>query len=304
MVVSEHTTRGTYAELILFSPCSDVNFCIALNLVCSAHQLQGTWEAYSNLVKPQFLVVGAHPRQSSHHRLGEPLRGKGLLQIWAINLMPGRSSLVKGNGGDGALSFTPSGDDLRRGRPKGRGRGGKWGRGQESRAVSDGFSDEESNMSASPVDTYTTLTGFNLTKGGRERARGRGRGRGRGKTPLKSSEPEAEASDDDNDINEPGSSPETLNAWLKGRPKVNLAGISREVEASPSARKLPPSKSSGVLPKMVLGIAHEGEVTWDAKWRPVTDAGGGSESAEGLDEREFMRLGFLAVILGDGSVQV
>jgi hypothetical protein len=218
--------------------------------------------------------------------------------------MPGRSSLVKGNGGDGALSFTPSGDDLRRGRPKGRGRGGKWGRGQESRAVSDGFSDEESNMSASPVDTYTTLTGFNLTKGGRERARGRGRGRGRGKTPLKSSEPEAEASDDDNDINEPGSSPETLNAWLKGRPKVNLAGISREVEASPSARKLPPSKSSGVLPKMVLGIAHEGEVTWDAKWRPVTDAGGGSESAEGLDEREFMRLGFLAVILGDGSVQV
>jgi hypothetical protein len=95
-----------------------------------------------------------------------------------------------------------------------------------------------------------------------------------------------------------------LNACLKGRPKVNRAGISREVEESPSARKLPLSKSSGVLPKMVLGIAHEGEVTWDAKWRSVADAGGASESTEGFDERECMRLGFLAVILGDGSVQV
>ena len=86
-------------------------------------------------------------------------------------------------------------------------------------------------MCASPLDTYTTLTRFNLTKGGRERARGRGRGRRRGKTPLKSFEHEAEASDDDNDINELGSSPETLNAYLKGRSKVNLARISREVEA-------------------------------------------------------------------------
>lgn len=218
--------------------------------------------------------------------------------------MPGKSSLVKENNKDGTLSFTLPSGALKRGRPKGRGRGGKRGKGQESRAVSDGFSDEESSMSASPVDTYTTLTGFNLTKGGRGRGSGRGRGRGRGKTPLKSSEPEAEVSDDGSDITARGSPPETLNAWIKGRSKVNRAGASREVEASPAALQLPLSKSSEVLPKMVLGIAHEGEVTWDAKWRPVADAGGASESKNCLDERESTRLGFLAVILGDGSVQV
>lgn len=211
--------------------------------------------------------------------------------------MPGKSTLVKENNGDGSLSFTPSSE---RGRAKGRGRGGKWGRGQESRAASDAFSDEESNLSASAVDTYTTLSGFNLTKGGREKGRGRGRGRGRGKTSLKPSE----ASDDENNISIPGSPPETLNAWIKGRAKVNRAGASREVEASPSSLKLHLSKCSGVLPKMVLGIAHEGEVTWDAKWRPVADAGVASQSNEGLSERECMRLGFLAVTLGDGSVQV
>ena len=249
-------------------------------------------------------MVGAHARQSPHHRLGEPLRGKGLLQIWAINLVPGKSSLVKEYNGDGTLSFTPSSDDSRRGRPKGRGRGGKLGRGQESRAGSDAFSDEDSSMSASPADTYTTLTGFNLTKGGREKVRGRGRRRGRGKTSLYTSELDAEASDNENDVTRSGSPPETLNVYIKGRTKFNHAGASCEVEASPSSRKLPLSKSAGVLPKMVLGIAHEGEVTWDAKWRPVTDAGGTSEATEGLDERECMRLGFLAAIMGDGSVQV
>lgn len=212
--------------------------------------------------------------------------------------MPGKSSFVNESNGDGTLSFTPSGDDSRRERLKGRGRGGKWGRG----AASDGFSDEESNTSASPVDTYTTLTGFNLTKGGREKARGRGRGRGRGKTSLKFSQPDVEAFDAETvgpaDDNTPGSPHETLNAWMKGRAH---AGASRKVEASPSSLKLPFSKSLGVLPKIVLGIAHEGEVTWDAKWRPVANE---DSASEGLDERECMRLGFLAVILGDGSVQV
>ncbi|KAG0585438.1 hypothetical protein KC19_2G011500 [Ceratodon purpureus] len=245
---------------------------------------------FSQNVRSEFLVVGAHPKQSPHHRLGEPLRGKGLLQIWAINLMPEKSSSVKANNGD-----------LGRGMHKGQGRGPNRVRGQESRAASDDFSDDESNMSSSPVDTYTRGTGFNLTRGGREKARGRGRGRGRGKTHLMS---EAEASDDENDVTTPGSPPETSNAWIKGRARASRTGGSREVEPSPSARKMPLSKSSVVLPKMVLGIAHEGEVTWDAKWRPVAVAGGASECTEGLDERECMRLGFLAVVLGDGSVQV
>lgn len=239
---------------------------------------------FLNRSNVQFLLIGAHPGQSPHHRLGEPIRGKGLLQIWAINLMPGKSSSGNENNGD----FSP------RDRLKGRGRGGKWGRGQEITPASDDFSDDES-----AVDTYTTLTGFNLTKGGREKARGRGRGRGRGRPPLKFSGPETEGYDAENvgphDNSAPGSPPETLNAWIKGRANIKHA---------PSSHKPPIAKALGALPKMVLGIAHEGEVTWDAKWRPVADKDSDSESIEGLDEREGMRLGFLAVILGDGSIQV
>jgi hypothetical protein len=51
---------------------------------------------------------------------------------------------------------------------------------------------------------------------------------------------------------------------------------------------------------MVLGLVHEGEVTWDAKWRPVTI----HTVVEDMEDRELLRLGFLAVLLGDGSIQV
>nr|XP_024357729.1 general transcription factor 3C polypeptide 2-like isoform X2 [Physcomitrium patens] len=256
----------------------------------------------SQVIQNEFLVVGAHPRQSPHHRLGESLHGKGLLQIWAIDLRPGKSTLVDENNGGDAMSNTPLDEGSRGGRLKGR--GGKWGRGKERRATYDGFSDEEPNISASPVDTYTTLTGFNLTKGGREKARGKGRGkgRGRGKTTLKSSELEAETSDAEDvgpaDNIKPGSPPETLLVYVKGRAK------SKRDAASRSSHKNSLSKSPEVLPKMILGIVHEGEVTWDAKWRPVAEVDSTCESTEDLDGRASIRLGFLAAILGDGSVQV
>eukprot|EP01018_Ginkgo_biloba_P041244 Gb_00076 [translate_table: standard] len=47
------------------------------------------------------------------------------------------------------------------------------------------------------------------------------------------------------------------------------------------------------LPQMVLCLAHEGEVAWDVKWQPYNE-----------DIWNQHRLGFLAVLLGDGSMQV
>jgi hypothetical protein len=48
------------------------------------------------------------------------------------------------------------------------------------------------------------------------------------------------------------------------------------------------------LPRMVLCLAHDGEIAWDVKWQPLTEK----------DLRNQHRLGFLAVLLGDGSMQV
>ena len=111
---------------------------------------------------------------------------------------------------------------------------------------------------------------------------------------MKVSEPKAGGSDDENDGAAPGSPFDTSDSWIKGRGK---AKASREAETSPSAHKPLLLKSSGVLPKMVRGLAHGGKVTWDAQWRPAADA-------KGSEESECMRLGFLAVDLGDGSIQV
>lgn len=48
------------------------------------------------------------------------------------------------------------------------------------------------------------------------------------------------------------------------------------------------------LPRLVLGLAHNGRVTWDAKWKPY--------SAE--ESQDKCRMGYLAVLLGNGSLEV
>lgn len=48
------------------------------------------------------------------------------------------------------------------------------------------------------------------------------------------------------------------------------------------------------LPRMVLSLAHNGKVAWDVKWRPL--------NAEDANCKH--RMGFLAVVLGNGSLEV
>ncbi|XP_056686446.1 uncharacterized protein [Spinacia oleracea] len=50
-----------------------------------------------------------------------------------------------------------------------------------------------------------------------------------------------------------------------------------------------------ILPRVVLCLGHDGKVAWDVKWRPPADAD------ESVNRH---RLGYLAVVLGDGSVEV
>ncbi|KAJ4829849.1 hypothetical protein Tsubulata_035047 [Turnera subulata] len=47
------------------------------------------------------------------------------------------------------------------------------------------------------------------------------------------------------------------------------------------------------LPRLVLCLAHNGKVAWDVKWRPNS-----------LDSKCQHRMGFLAVLLGNGSLEV
>ncbi|XP_057534889.1 uncharacterized protein LOC130813150 [Amaranthus tricolor] len=49
-----------------------------------------------------------------------------------------------------------------------------------------------------------------------------------------------------------------------------------------------------VLPRVVLCLGHDGKVAWDVKWRPLIDT-------ESVAKH---RMGYLAVVLGNGSVEV
>ncbi|XP_038699788.1 uncharacterized protein LOC119997075 isoform X2 [Tripterygium wilfordii] len=48
------------------------------------------------------------------------------------------------------------------------------------------------------------------------------------------------------------------------------------------------------LPRIVLCLAHDGKVAWDVKWRPLKES----------DFRCIHRMGYLAALLGNGSLQV
>lgn len=48
------------------------------------------------------------------------------------------------------------------------------------------------------------------------------------------------------------------------------------------------------LPRLVLGLAHNGRVTWDAKWKPYSSE----------EPQDKCRMGYLAVLLGNGSLEV
>ncbi|KAK8970178.1 hypothetical protein KSP40_PGU009666 [Platanthera guangdongensis] len=55
------------------------------------------------------------------------------------------------------------------------------------------------------------------------------------------------------------------------------------------------SISEGIaLPKLILSLAHNGKVTWDMKWRP----------SDATHSNSRHHLGYLAVVLGDGSLEV
>lgn len=49
-----------------------------------------------------------------------------------------------------------------------------------------------------------------------------------------------------------------------------------------------------ILPRVVMCIGHDGKIAWDVKWRPVSSG----------DSFNKHRLGYLAVILGNGSIEV
>lgn len=288
-------------------------------LSCTAQQhCLGTLLITGNALE-QFLVVGAHPVQEPQHRLGEALHGKGLLQIWALDPCVTRGSMHEESN---EPPFDVRAEEIGR-------RCGDDGMREVNlvnvQDITSESSDEleavslfreqvlnsslEENDLLSSVSTETVGRERVGTEGRGRRGRGRGRGRGGGKGREKADHRKIQ---DDHALQGSGkvdsvrmssipevSTPERTKLRLKNRARAKGVGLHCGLASSPQRFSVPAS-SDDDTPKMVLGLVHEGEVTWDAKWRPVTI----HAIVEDMEDRELLRLGFLAVLLGDGSIQV
>jgi general transcription factor 3C polypeptide 2 len=89
------------------------------------------------------------------------------------------------------------------------------------------------------------------------------------------------------------------NNGIDGVEAAKLVQIKESREVDNNLYSIDNSKSSSIpkdvaLPRIVLCLAHNGKVAWDIKWKPLIPNQLKQESC----------LGFLAVLLGDGSLEV
>ncbi|KAL8039685.1 hypothetical protein ABFX02_10G052300 [Erythranthe guttata] len=264
-----------------------------------------------NHIKSEFVAVAAHPPESSHHKIGAPLTGRGAIQIWCLlTLYVKEDAASKGTKKPKPISqeLATVNDPNKVLKPRGRPR-------------------------KKPItDTVEKI----------DRPRGRPR-----KNPINDT---VKKMDTDPQFAEslaieyPTGSPndcsqktEHANALLLAGPKgggnksksqkgaqvhSNGSSIPRQCEQRESALVNPlvsatsfgldsmsPPKNVGScdantfkhsipvdveLPRMMLCLAHNGKVAWDLKWRPV--------DVHGPASRNIM--GYLAVLLGNGALEV
>jgi general transcription factor 3C polypeptide 2 len=89
------------------------------------------------------------------------------------------------------------------------------------------------------------------------------------------------------------------NNGIDGVEAAKLVQIKESREVDNNLYSIDNSKSSSIpkdvaLPRIVLCLAHNGKVAWDIKWKPLIPNQLKQESC----------LGFLAVLLGNGSLEV
>ncbi|KAG9451789.1 hypothetical protein H6P81_004693 [Aristolochia fimbriata] len=184
-------------------------------------------------IKCEYLAVAAHPPDSSYHKMGEPLTGRGLIQIWCVLIVDKEEVSLSENPRNGRKRPMRSGNlDVL----------------QHKHTLAEDLS-RLSAVNCLKEDTILDLKENN------------------------------HAATQSNTAKEHSHDPKQLN----GSPvQDEITAIDYSVPADVS------------LPRLVLGLAHNGRVTWDAKWRP--------QNVE--DSKDKNRMGYLAVLLGNGALEV
>lgn len=93
-----------------------------------------------------------------------------------------------------------------------------------------------------------------------------------------------------------GLSPIKENHYLEGSVQPSYVDDYREIAAvtGNSVHDHAVIPEGIALPRLMLSLAHNGKVAWDVKWRP----------SDAFDSKAKYHLGYLAVLLGNGSLEV
>ncbi|MCO5580924.1 hypothetical protein L7F22_034797 [Adiantum nelumboides] len=137
---------------------------------------------------------------------------------------------------------------------------------------------------------------FNRQEIGKQKARSTGRARGRPKKLTSEDEESRELFV--GDFAEGSCGYDKSPMLMLEEKKLDLgAGVDVEgenIQTSVHAMTSPLATEDFDLPQMVLGLAHDAGLVWDAKWQPVKALCSGASG----------RLGYLAAVFGDSSMQV
>ncbi|GMJ01191.1 hypothetical protein like AT1G19485 [Hibiscus trionum] len=207
----------------------------------------------NSLVKCEFIAIAAHPPESYYHKLGAPLIGRGIIQIWCVlNVMVNEEAPLSEKKPKRRYQNTGAVDKSSSKRPRG---------GSRKKPIDEPQPDQV------------------------RRPKGRSRKKAIGESP--NSDPNVqpfavqypeESFQPVSVDNVPGNTQETVPDKNHHNKQKGLKEATGDI----------------ALPRAVLCLAHNGRVAWDVKWQPYHIN----------DSKCNQRMGYLAVLLGTGSLEV
>ncbi|XP_023005875.1 uncharacterized protein LOC111498749 [Cucurbita maxima] len=249
-------------------------------------------ERTDSLIKCEYIAVSAHPPCSSYHKMGIPLTGRGMVQIWCVvhgteshEAEPTKNSVASSN-----LSSQPR---KPRGRPPGRKKNEASNLpSQPKRPRGRPKKKQESNDNSVERSTLQEVPTCNsddevLAQKKRMRRKVETKNHVDDVGTLALTE---NRENESNAINLQAN--ENVISEYSGEDTLLCNNVSENAGLDPSSIFSIPE--SVALPRVVLCLAHNGKVAWDLKWKPTN----------ACDAKCKHRMGYLALLLGNGSLEV
>lgn len=262
----------------------------------------------------QFIAITAHPPVSSYHKIGVPLSGKGLVQIWSLLNVSGNEGEVpplekakRGRKKSATTKEKPSEIKRPRGRPRKKPLiehiAGLNGNDQYIETLGTECIENPSNLLASEGDPGKTQE-VSVPKNPGEKQICYKQVAAACDLTVETTvqrivKSKTDEGNDSNDINHLLQSEDEHNKSSVSRKQIHgnfgedprSSNVDDLLEISSTSCSI---SNDVALPRVVLCLAHNGRVVWDLKWRPFNT----------YDSKCKHRMGFLAVLLGNGSLEV